>query len=275
MMQTTPEHPMTTTMTAAAPVSDASTPAGYVQRTATRAGARSYLAVVTPQEFFAGPHLNKMSRDLGRRFAKCASFLRAEDVTQDAVVQILEAARRWTPGRGVPFGGYAFRSAELWLVGAMHRASVPVSGPLDSRAIVESIRHTSLESPRGTGEDATTLGALLGWEDTDTGETHRPDDAASATALKRAVMAEAALYPADLADAMLAVLHGATIPDDELPEGYTDAGLRREAEKFRTALQARLRGEDVAPCAPPAPTASEPLPAPQDADADPWGSVWG
>ena len=56
------------------------------------------------------------------------------------------------------------------------------------------------------------------------------------------------------------------------PAGYTVAGLCREAEKFRLALAARLRGEEFTTH--PMPEAVVP-PAESVADADPWGATWG
>lgn len=257
-------------------------PEGYTQRSATRA-AGTYLAVVTPQEFLKGDHLAKLTRDLTRRFVRCAKFMRADDTSQDIALQVMEAARRWSADKGVPFGGYAWSCAERWMIGAMYRACIPVSGA-ETRAEVESIRGVSTETTANRSNDGetATVGDLLGTgRYTTEVEASRPDTTRESNALVEAVRAESAGYPEGVADLLLSVLHGVTPPDADLPGDLTHAGLVREAERFRTALAARLRREELVEAASVSlqlvETAPVPgtLPAMLSADADPFAGAWG
>lgn len=246
----TVEHTMTDT--AAAP---------FAAKARTRA-AGTFLAVATPEEFFASPkHLVSLTRTVGGRFARRQKFYRREDVAQDAAVVALEAARRWTPEHGVPFGGFAYRSALLWCTGAMHRASIPVGG-CETRAETEAVRYSSLDAPRLTASGTVaTLGETLDESKVVGGRSTRPDDGA----LTREILADFRAATADLSDevfdAVVAIMVDGRVDPRDIPAGWTDVTLTRLADRVRAEL--RLRA-DVRAVTPPV--------APSGAPAyNPWG----
>lgn len=223
----------------------------FVAKSATRAR-NTYLAVGTPAEFFANPdNIVRLSRDVARRYVRTASFLRMDDTAQAVSVVVMECALpgRWKPESGVPFGGFAFKSAVMWMIGEMYRGSVPVSGHFATRADVEGVRYDCLDAPAASTDGTSTLGALTASESVIGGASYRPDDAAQASGMWALVSEATAHMAPEVADAVLAVMHGVEIPTTELPAGYTAHGLAREAARLRETLRhmltARVLGYEV------------------------------
>ena len=212
----------------------------FVAKAPTRA-AGTFLAVETPEEFFAAPrHLTSLTRALGGRFARRQTFYDRRDVAQDAAVVVLEAARRWTPGHGVPFGVYAYRSALQWCTGAMLRASIPVTG-CESRAATEGVRYTSLDATTPGADGAgTTYGERLDAAKVVGASTLRPDDRMQTEELLHDLRAATADLSDEVFDAVAAVMSGTKVPAAEIPAGWTEATLTRLAERVRAELQGRV-----------------------------------
>lgn len=236
----------------------------FTPRTATRARA-SYLAARTPEEFFQDPsNILKLSRDLAARYARRCSFMVEADLRQDVAMLVLRSARTWTP-RGanpVPFGGFAWKTAELWLRGEMLRASIPVSGA-ETRADTESVRYTSTDAAVSSEDGATTLGAILGWEEVVGASSHRPDERDGVADLHAAAAEVLCGYEEDTRDALVAALMGTEVRGEDLPAGYTAAGFAREVTRVRGRLATALR-----PFAPAAGNMADR--APSDRTDDPW-----
>lgn len=241
----------------------------FTPRTATRARG-TYLAARTPQEFLSNPaNILKLAQDLGGRYARRCSFMDPEDLRQDIVMVVMRATRTWTPEgpNPSPFGGFAWKSAELWLRGEMLRASVPVSGA-ETRADTEAVRYFSTDARVSTSDDeSTTRGALIGWESVVGASSHRPDERDGVADLHAAADKVLGSYDEDTRDAFLAALLGTEVPRSDLPRGYTPEGFGREVSRLRTRLADALR--PFAPRTGENPGNSETR-APSDVSDDPW-----
>lgn len=67
------------------------------------------------------------ARNAARAYARGRPWADVEELTQEAVCAQLEAAKRYDPGRGVPFAGYAWRVAVLALLRYVLYNSSPVT----------------------------------------------------------------------------------------------------------------------------------------------------
>lgn len=235
----------------------------FAAKTVTRATG-TFLAIATPDEFFADPrHLVKLAKVVGGRFASRQRFYDRQDAAQDAAVVALRARSTWTPDRGVPFGGFAYRSAILWCTGAMYKASIPVCGP-ESRAEVESVRYSSLDAPRGASAElgSATFGEMLSEDRVVGGRSTRPDEGAELAALLAELRGTADDLDDDAFDAVAAVMCGAKLAADEVPEGWTLPSLTALAERLRVEMRRIVGARDAET---PADTAPAAAPA-----YDPW-----
>jgi len=246
------------------------TPATFTPRTATRARG-TYLAARTPEEFLADPrNILKLSEDLAGRYARRCPFMDIDDLRNDIAVIVLRASRTWTPNaeNPSPFGGFAWKSAELWLRGEMLRASVPVSGA-ETRADTEAVRYFSVDARVSTSDDeSTTRGALIGWESVVGASSHRPDEKDDVSDLHAAAAKVLGTYDEDTRDALLSALLGTPVPRTELPRGFTPEGFGREVVRLRVRLAGALH-TFAGPQQPETCGNLEPQ-APPDMADDPW-----
>ena len=256
---------MTLTTTEAPPAAATFTP-----KTATRQKG-TYLACATPDEFFSNrKFVEKFAADIGRRWERRTGFMHAKDVGQDGLLMAVKCAQRWTPAMGVPFGGYAWSSAMLWMRSESYRQAVPVTGTFNCLADVQGIGFVSLDQAVPGSEEGASYGELLAWEDTDTGVTTSPDAVLLADSIHTAVEELFAGVDPEVTDAVLSELHGTPVDPTELPSGYTAQGVRVEAARIRM----RAAGELAAVLgwkAPPAAAAATMATVARVRDAsDPW-----
>lgn len=209
----------------------------FVAKSETRAKGAKYLSIGTRDELLSParlPDLLKMAKDIGGRFARHASFVCREDFEQEAMAEILAAAKRWKPESGTPCGGFCYCSVTLKLQTRMYEASVPVSGSFNNAAECAAIGKVAMDAPAGD-EGGSTIGALM--------DSGAPTAEEFITARnERAEMYRTIFegYGAVEADLVLAVLHGedpASLKAD-LPRGLTPHGLANEAAKVRERLRA-------------------------------------
>lgn len=243
------DHTALAAMLALAPANDNALPAPAAEVFVPREKSRrpkALTAIPTPEEFFRHPTaLQTMARQIARRFVRRLPSLNEDDLAQDAAEEILKCAlpHRWSPSKGVPFGGFAWRSTIYKMTGVMWKASVPVSGTFSHLAEVAAVRALYLDAPAGSSDegDAGTWADVIGCDDVEDGSAPCDPETAAEAARVRAALAyalrgyapEAALTLTDLVEGRA---QAADLTAAEIPEGWSRAGLTRAAAKLRRAL---------------------------------------
>jgi hypothetical protein len=87
----------------------------------------------------------RIARAVALRYKRRCWWADVDDLTSEASVAVLRAARTWDPQVGVPFEGYAGRAAVLGVRAFLWRESAPVSGgQSDPRANLTGVRRVEL-----------------------------------------------------------------------------------------------------------------------------------
>lgn len=100
-----------------------------------------------------GDDVLRIAKAVARRYANRCWWADVDDMTSEASVAVLQAARTFDPEVGIPFDGYAARAAALRVKMFLWGESSPVSGGLhDPQKHIAGVMRDEL-TVRGRGDD--------------------------------------------------------------------------------------------------------------------------